>query len=68
MENMFLDWLAANSVEIEAFTFRASRDWCPDQYFFRFKHVGGDWSGPQVLPWDMDTFVRARDLIEEAKP
>lgn len=68
MENLFLEWLAANSIEIEAFTFRAGRDWCPDQYIFRFRRADGDWSGPNILPWGISTFVKAQEIIGEVAP
>lgn len=68
MENMFLDWLKENSVDLDAMLFRSQKDWCPEQYIFRFRHPGADWSGPHFLNWGLDTFVRARDIIEGARP
>lgn len=68
MENLFLDWLHDNGVDLDAIVFRAPRDWCPDQYIFRFRYSGHEWSGPHLLDWGMDTFVRARNIIEEAAP
>jgi hypothetical protein len=66
MENMFLDWLQSQGVELEAFTFRAPRDWCADQYIFRFRHSGGEWSAAHIIAWDIDTFVQAKAIIEGA--
>lgn len=68
MENMFLDWLAANGVELDAMIFRSPKDWCPNQYIFRFRYAGAEWSSHQVLTWGMDTFVLARNIIEGARP
>ena len=68
MEQMFKDWLAANGIELEAIIFRSPRDWCADQYIFRFKVGDDDWSGPHILPWGIDTLVNAQEIIGKAKP
>jgi hypothetical protein len=66
MENMFHKWLADNDAEIEAMIFRSPQPWCPDQYIFRFKIGGDDWSEAHLVPWGMDTFARAAEIIGEA--
>lgn len=67
MEAMFKKWLADNGAEVDAMIFRSPAKWCLDQYIFRFRFGDGEWSGPHFAPWGMDTFARARDVIEEAK-
>ena len=68
MEKMFDQWLADSGVEIEAMIFRSPQDWCPDHYIFRFRSRDAAWSGAHMVPWGMDTFARAADIIREAKP
>jgi len=63
MEQMFKDWLAANGIEVEAIIFHSPRDWCADQYIFRFRKVEGDWSEAHIIPWGIDALVKAKDII-----
>ncbi|MGE0238398.1 MAG: hypothetical protein AB7F09_20000 [Parvibaculaceae bacterium] len=68
MEKMFGRWLTDNGAQVEAMIFRSPQGWCADQYIFRFRIGAGDWSGANILPWDMETFARAAEIIGEAKP
>ncbi|MGE0147454.1 MAG: hypothetical protein AB7R87_08720 [Parvibaculaceae bacterium] len=65
---MFNEWLAGNGAEVEAMIFRSPQGWCPDQYIFRFRFGEGGWSSANILPWGMETFARAADIIGDAKP
>jgi hypothetical protein len=65
---MFNEWLARRGAEIEAMILRSPQAWWSDQYVFRFRFGEGRWSDAHILPWGMDTFVRATDIIEEAMP
>ena len=67
MEQMFRKWLAGNGAEVEAMIFRSPQHWCADQYVFRFRFGTGGWSQAQFVPWGMDTFARAAEIIEEAR-
>jgi hypothetical protein len=67
MEAMFKKWLADNGAEVEAMVFRSPQYWCPDQYIFRFRLHDGEWSGAHTVPWGMETFARAAEIIGEAK-
>lgn len=67
MEKMFKKWLADNDAEIDAMIFRSPQPWCPDQYIFRFRFGDADWSGATMVPWGMDSFSRAAEIIGDAK-
>jgi hypothetical protein len=66
MEQMFRKWLADRGAEVDAMIFRSPQHWCADQYIFRYRLDGGEWSAARFVPWGMDTFARAVEIIEEA--
>jgi hypothetical protein len=68
MEKMFRKWLADEGAELEAMIFRSPQPWCADQYIFRYRLAGGEWSAAHIVPWGMDSFSQAARIIEGTKP